>query len=162
MTTAPAHALREGTVVSPYAGLVTRAIAFALDALLINMVAVVVGGGIALILSILPDSADRDKLLLVVGGTAFALWIVGYFVGFWTATGQTPGNRTMGIVVVRADGSRLRPRHCLARLVGIVLSLPLFAGFIPILVTERRRGLHDWLAGTVVRAADDAAGHDHP
>jgi uncharacterized RDD family membrane protein YckC len=28
--------------------------------------------------------------------------------------------------------------------------LPLFAGFLPALVDDRRRGLHDMIAGTVV------------
>ena len=39
----------------------------------------------------------------------------------------------------------------LVRLVGLVLSIvPLFVGFVPVLFTERRRGLADFLAGTVV------------
>ena len=39
----------------------------------------------------------------------------------------------------------------LVRFVGLVLAIvPLFAGFLPILFTERRRGLPDLLAGTVV------------
>jgi uncharacterized RDD family membrane protein YckC len=39
----------------------------------------------------------------------------------------------------------------LARMVGLVLAIvPLFIGFIPVLFTERRRGLADYLAGTVV------------
>ena len=52
----------------------------------------------------------------------------------------------------------------LVRFVGLVLAIiPLFAGFIPVLFTERRRGLPDWLANTVVlyddppAALDDAA-----
>ena len=134
----------------PYIGLVTRLIAFALDAAVINVVAVLVGAVVALVVSILPTSEDRDKVLVAVGGVAFVLWLIGYFVAFWTTTGQTPGNRAMQIRVVRAGGTRLLPRHALVRLAGIVLSLPLLAGFIPILFTERRRGLHDWLAGTVV------------
>jgi uncharacterized RDD family membrane protein YckC len=56
----------------------------------------------------------------------------------------------MQIRLVRADGSRLQPRHALVRLLGMVLSAPLLVGFWPILVTERRRGLADWMAGTVV------------
>jgi uncharacterized RDD family membrane protein YckC len=37
------------------------------------------------------------------------------------------------------------------RLAALVLAaLPLFAGFVPILFDERRRGLQDMLAGTVV------------
>ncbi|HUG64254.1 MAG TPA: hypothetical protein VMK83_03475 [Gaiellaceae bacterium] len=37
------------------------------------------------------------------------------------------------------------------RLVGLVLAIvPMLAGFILVLLTERRRGLADFLAGTVV------------
>jgi uncharacterized RDD family membrane protein YckC len=37
------------------------------------------------------------------------------------------------------------------RLFGLVLAIvPLFAGFVPVLFTKRRRGLQDFLAGTVV------------
>ena len=39
----------------------------------------------------------------------------------------------------------------IVRFVGLVLSIvPLFAGFLPVLFTKRRRGLADFLAGTVV------------
>ncbi|MFL5911347.1 MAG: RDD family protein, partial [Gaiellaceae bacterium] len=61
-----------------------------------------------------------------------------------------PGSRVMRIRVVRANGSQLRPRHALARLVGMLVSLPLFWGYLPILVTDRRRGVFDAMAGTVV------------
>jgi uncharacterized RDD family membrane protein YckC len=76
--------------------------------------------------------------------------VVCYFGAFWTTTGQTPGNRVMQIRVARADGTRLKPRHALVRLVGLVLSLPLFWGFVPILMSARRRGVFDVMAGTVV------------
>jgi len=61
----------------------------------------------------------------------------------------------MRIRVIRLDGGPLRPRHALARLVGIVVSLPLLWGYVPILLTERRRGVPDVMAGTVVVAATD-------
>jgi len=151
---------REAARDVPYAGLVTRMIAFALDAAVINMVAVLVGATVALVLSILPESRTRDDVLVVIGGIAFVLWVVGYFVAFWTGTGETPGDRLLRIRVERMDGSRLRPRHALLRLVGVVLSAPLLIGFLPILVTQRRRGLHDWLAGTVV-VEDERNGGTH-
>jgi uncharacterized RDD family membrane protein YckC len=138
---------------TPYVGLVTRAIAFAVDAALINLVAILVGVVVALVLSLLPASQHRDTVLAVVGAAAFALWTIGYFVAFWTTTGQTPGNRALQIKVVRSDGSHLLPRHAITRLFGVVLSIPLLLGFVPILFTERRRALYDWLAGTVVIAA---------
>jgi uncharacterized RDD family membrane protein YckC len=37
------------------------------------------------------------------------------------------------------------------RLVGLLVAIfPMFAGFVPILFDRRRRGLADYLAGTVV------------
>lgn len=142
-----------GAPAPQYIGLVTRVIAFALDAAVINTVAIVVGAIAALVRSLLPTSHNLDTVLAIGGGAVFVLWTIGYFLAFWTTTGQTPGNRVMEIRVVRCDGSRLRPRHAALRIAGILLSLPLFVGFVPILVTERRRGLHDWLAGTVVTTA---------
>jgi uncharacterized RDD family membrane protein YckC len=43
----------------------------------------------------------------------------------------------------------------IVRLIGLALAIvPLFAGFVPVLVDNRRRGLHDFLAGTVVVHTD--------
>jgi uncharacterized RDD family membrane protein YckC len=43
------------------------------------------------------------------------------------------------------------PSATLLRFAGLILAaLPLFAGFLTILVDDRRRGVHDMLAGTVV------------
>lgn len=135
-----------------YQGLVTRAIAFVIDAALVNLVAIVVAGAAALIESALslPDSVDT---VLVAGGAwLFLLWSAAYFVTCWSSTGQTPGNRIMQIRVVRAkDGAPLRPWRALLRLFGLMLAaLPLFLGFLPILFTERRRGLQDVIGGSVV------------
>ena len=150
--------LRDETAPTPYIGLVTRGIAFALDALVINAIAVVVGAMVALVFSILPPAHVPDGVAVAIGAVAFALWLIGYFMVFWTTTGETPGNRVLGIRVVRQDGARLRPRHAIARLIGIVASAPLLLGFLPILVTERRRGLPDWVAGTVVVGAQRKGG----
>ena len=55
---------------------------------------------------------------------------------------------------MRRDGEALRPRKSLLRLGAMVLcAIPLFAGFLPILVDNRRRGLHDMIAGSVVVSA---------
>jgi uncharacterized RDD family membrane protein YckC len=122
------------------------------DAAIIDLVALVVGVAVGLALSVLsvPDWATAP--LIAAGGAAFLVWIAGYFVTFWSTTGQTPGNRLLQIRVCRAeDGSVVRPRRAVLRLVGLMLAaVPLFAGFLPVLVDDRRRGLHDMLAGTVV------------
>jgi uncharacterized RDD family membrane protein YckC len=138
-----------------YEGLVTRGIAFAVDAAVINLVALIVSVSVGLALSVLDPSNDVETVALAVGAVAYALWSIGYFVTFWSTTGQTPGNRLLQIRVCRADdGGVLRPRKSLLRLGAMVLcTLPLFAGFLTILVDNRRRGLHDVVAGSVVVAA---------
>jgi uncharacterized RDD family membrane protein YckC len=144
---------REHTTELRYEGLVTRGIAFALDAAVINLVAIVVAGGVALALSVLSVPKDSlDTVLIAAGGALFLAWSVGYFVTFWSTTGQTPGSRLMRITVCGADdGSVLRPRRAAFRFACLVLAaIPLLTGFVPILFDDRRRGLHDMLAGTVV------------
>jgi uncharacterized RDD family membrane protein YckC len=134
-----------------YVGLVTRAIAFVVDAAIVNTIAVVVATAVALVLSLFPLSDNLRTVLVAVGGALFFVWVIAYFATFWSTTGQTPGNRVMHIRVTRPAGTTLRPRRALVRVVGVLLAaLPLFAGFIPILFTDRRRGFADWLADTVV------------
>jgi uncharacterized RDD family membrane protein YckC len=108
--------------------------------------------GLGLALSILTIDESLEDVLLACGGVAFVLWSIAYFVVFWSTTGQTPGDRLMHIRVCRADdGGMLRPRQALLRFGAMVLAaLPLFAGFLPVLVDDRRRGLHDMIARTVV------------
>jgi uncharacterized RDD family membrane protein YckC len=138
-----------------YEGLVTRAIAFAVDAAIIDLIALVVGVGLGLALSILSISDNLQTVLLACGAAAFAVWTVAYFAVFWSTTGQTPGNRLMHIRVCDGDGTVLSPRRSLLRFGALLLAaLPLFAGFLPILVDDRRRGVHDMLAGTIVVAVD--------
>jgi uncharacterized RDD family membrane protein YckC len=141
-----------------YVGIVTRAIAFAADAAVIQIVAIAVAGTFALILSVLSPPDKFDGVILVVGSAAYGLWLVGYFVVFWSATGQTPGNRLLQIRVCRADdGTVPSTSAALLRFGGLILAaLPLFAGFLPILFDDRRRGSHDMLAGTVVVSAPPA------
>lgn len=141
-------------VSTAYVGLVTRAIAIVIDALLIDVVALAVTGAALLISSVFSITNKHHAVAVVIGGAAFVVWVIGYFVAFWTTTGQTPGNRVMHIRVLRTDGSRLRPRHALIRLGAMVISLPLFWGYLPILTSARRRGVPDGLAGTVVILAD--------
>jgi uncharacterized RDD family membrane protein YckC len=143
--------------VNEYAGFVTRAIAFAIDVALIDLaaafVAIVVGLGISAL--DVPDVVVT--IAIAIGGVAYVAWFVGYFATFWSTTGQTPGARVMGVRVVCASGTEpVRLRAAVVRLAGMVLAaIPLFAGFLLILVDDRRRGLQDRLARTVVVYASD-------
>lgn len=143
-----------------YQGLITRTIAFVLDAATINLVAMVVGVAVGLAVSVLPLPNSLDPVLISLGGLAYLLWSTGYFVVFWSSTGETPGDRLMRIRVCMADlEGPPSPLRALVRLGALVLAaIPLFAGLLPILVDERRRGLHDMIAGTVVVGVPDVPG----
>jgi len=156
MTTVPDVAAR---AVSPrrsiaadygYGGLITRTLGAAIDALLINLAALAVAAVVALVLSIFPVPHEKKQVLAAIGGVLFAVWVVAYFVTFWSTTGQTPGDHVMRVAVRREDGRSLSPWRALWRLVGAVVGLVLFLGYVPILLNQRRRAFHDWMAGTVV------------
>jgi uncharacterized RDD family membrane protein YckC len=137
---------------SGYAGFVTRAVAIGLDALAINVIALLIGGAVNLVASAFGHHGSIDLLGALFGAAAWIVWSALYFVTFWTLTGQTPGSRLLGIRVVSANGGRLKFRQSLRRAVGMALAtVMLGAGFLPVLTDERRRGLHDRMAGTVVR-----------
>ena len=91
--------------------------------------------------------------------------IVGYFVFMNASGGQTLGKSLMGLRVVRADGAPLDAMQSLIRFVGYIFSLmPLGIGFL-VAAFAPRRGLHDYLAGTIVVRPRDmpiATGKDTP
>jgi uncharacterized RDD family membrane protein YckC len=137
---------------SPYSGLATRMLACAIDLLVIQAVAWTVGAVAAVAASVLDFSEDLETLLIAAGVVVASLWTAGYFVFFWSTTGQTPGDRVMQIRVQDAgDGRPLHLGRAVVRLLGALLSvLLLFLGFLMILVDDRRRALHDRVVGSVV------------
>ena len=132
-----------------FVGAVTRAVSWVLDAVAINVVAIITGLGAQLILSIFPVSPKFAAVLKPIAGTVYIVWCGVYFVLFWSWTGQTLGARTMQIRLVTANGGKVKPARAVVRWVGMNLAmLPLFAGYAPILFG--RRGFPDWIARTVV------------
>jgi uncharacterized RDD family membrane protein YckC len=151
----PAAAGAEPVAASPptaYAGLVTRVLAFAADAVVINVVGWFVAGVVTLCLSMFNLPEDVKDALVLIGAVIGLVWSAAYWVFFWSTTGQTPGNRLLRIRVLDAStGEPLRPLRALARVYGMLLSaLLLCTGFALILFDSRRRALHDRLVGSVV------------
>jgi uncharacterized RDD family membrane protein YckC len=137
---------------SPYAGLVSRTLAFCFDVLVINCVGWTTGIIVSVGLSAFPIPDEVDTVLIAIGAVIAVLWAAGYFVVFWSAKGQTPGDRLLEIAVRDArTGLPLRPRRALLRLLALPLSaIPLCAGFVLIVFDDRRRALHDRLVGSIV------------
>jgi uncharacterized RDD family membrane protein YckC len=141
-----------------YTGLVTRAIGFGIDAVIIDLTAVIVTGIIALALNLFSIPSKIDTALAALGAVVFIVWSAAYFVTFWSTTGQTPGARIMRFRVLGPGAQRghITPRRALVRLLAMILAaIPLLAGYFMVLFDDRRRGLHDRLAHTVVIDAPD-------
>jgi uncharacterized RDD family membrane protein YckC len=140
-----------------YAGIATRGVAFAADLALAGAIFL----GTAVMAGLVTWLAGGLEPGWLLGGLAAAEWTLvagGYFVLFWTVAGQTPGMRPMRLRVITQAGAPLGVGRSVVRFLGLLLSIaPLFAGFIPMLFDARRRGLHDFLAGTVVVHDDTGA-----
>jgi uncharacterized RDD family membrane protein YckC len=145
---------------SPFAGVATRAAALVIDVVTVNAL-VLVGAGLLGLVSSLVGDLGPDALVAALVASAWALVDATYFVVFWTATGQTPGMRFLRLRVAGPDGAPPALGRSLLRLVGSIAAIvPLFGGFVPVLIDRRRRALQDFVAGTVVLYADRAPAVD--
>jgi uncharacterized RDD family membrane protein YckC len=140
------------------AGFFTRAVALALDGAIVTAGALAVGTGVVLALRLFGVGVSSTPVRAVVGSGGWLLLVALYFGSFWTLTGETPGMRCLGIRVVTPDVRLPTRGQALRRLVGMVLcAIPAGAGFLFVLVDDRRRGPHDRLAHTLVVHRDPDA-----
>ncbi|HYH61595.1 MAG TPA: RDD family protein, partial [Solirubrobacterales bacterium] len=134
------------------AGLVTRALAIGVDGAVVAGIFFAATAIFDFAVSAFVDF-DRSSTFAIVLGTVFLIGLSStYFFFFWTLTGQTPGMRFLGIRLDDYDGTpHLSPRTAIRRLIGMVLAaIPLGAGYLVVLWSDRRRGLHDRIARTEV------------
>jgi uncharacterized RDD family membrane protein YckC len=151
---APASAadvLRAEAVPGGYAGVVSRAIALAIDAAIVQATLLLVAALLGLVATLV-GGLDLGPVGQALVAAAWVAATAAYFVVSWSLAGQTLGQRAMQLVVVRAHGAGPpTPMRSTVRVLWLGLCIvPLFAGFLPALVDDRRRGLHDIVAGTVV------------
>jgi uncharacterized RDD family membrane protein YckC len=136
-----------------HAGFVSRLLAFGIDIAIISVSLVAIGWLLSTTQQLLRiDTAilSRPLRVILVAVGAF-LYVAGYYTLFWTLNGQTPGKVLLGVRVVTLEGGQLSFKRSLVRFVGYILSaLPLYAGFVWILIDNRRQGWHDKLASTFV------------
>jgi uncharacterized RDD family membrane protein YckC len=136
----------------PQAGVLTRALAFVLDAAIVNLALLGFSSLVAFALRELLSVDDLGIAGVLAGSFTWIVVSVLYLVGFWGLSGETPGMRFFNLRLEGPDGPRLGRRRARKRLVGLVLAaLPFGLGFVPILFNDRRRGLQDRIADTEVR-----------
>jgi len=135
---------RQRTEPTVRAGLVTRGLAFCLDALIVNLGFSGLAAVAALIASAFTGTGDGVSNLALAAGTTLWFALGGlYLVGFWSLAGQTPGMRFLGIRLDVA-GKGLPTGRSFRRLIGMALAvIPFGLGFLGILFDERRRAWDD-------------------
>ena len=62
----------------------------------------------------------------------------------------TPGKMVVGLVVTDIYGHQISLGRAFGRYFAKLLSMILYIGYIMVAFTEKKRGLHDFIAGTVV------------
>jgi uncharacterized RDD family membrane protein YckC len=146
-----ADVLRTGAAPAGYAGVVSRAIALGIDAALVQATLLLVAALLGLVATLV-GGIDLGTVGQALVAAAWFVATAAYFVVCWSLAGQTLGQRAMQLVVLTADGGEPpTPMRSTVRVLWLGLCIvPLFAGFLPALVDDRRRGLHDIISGTVV------------
>jgi uncharacterized RDD family membrane protein YckC len=136
----------------PYAGFATRAVGLVVDVVIIDVLTIVGAAITALVLdTIIPGDVRLGTGGVITAGIVWFVSVGGYFVGFWTLVGRTPGMRFMRLEVLSAGGGDVGLGRASLRFIGlIVAAIPLGAGFLLALVDDRRQALQDKIAGTIV------------
>ena len=137
-----------GTSQVAYGGFWIRLVAYIIDAILISLVFGVVTSIFGVRYMDMDDMSQIDPtvnlLSLAVAWLYFALMES-------SERGATVGKMAMGLRVVTNDGKRLSFMNATGRYFAKILSAMIFCiGFIMIAFTDRKRGLHDMIASTLV------------
>jgi uncharacterized RDD family membrane protein YckC len=138
---APAGTIAPGPAASAagveYAGFWMRFVGFIIDSIILAIIEIPIS-------LIIEGNGARFLIGLLVG--------IVYHVGFWVGNdGATPGKMALGIKVQMANGQPIDVGPALLRYIGLWVSfLTLGIGYFMIAFTPQKRGLHDYIAGTVV------------
>ena len=140
-----------------YSGFASRFVAFAIDVGVIIGVFLLILAAITFAAKVLTGKNiawNRGDIWVIV---AYVVWAFIYFASCWSANGRTVGMALFGVRVVRDDGTYPTRRQAVVRALALPLSfLFLGLGFVGILLGDRRRALHDVIAGTAVIYSWDA------
>lgn len=140
-----------------FAGPVTRAGAYAVDAATLTGVFSLASAAVVWMLGVFVghtvDLTDSNILVVI----AFWFWAFLYFWLPWATSGKTFGMALFGIRVVGGDGGPLSARRAAVRTLVLPVSIALLGlGLVGIVIGKRHRALHDVAADSVVVYAWDA------
>ena len=119
-----------------YAGFWIRLLAWIIDGIIVSAISAVVIFGVS-------DPLSAFALQALIGPV--------YTIGFWLTQGATPGKMALNLKITTADREPLHVGGAILRYVGyLASSITLGIGYLMIAFTAEKRGLHDFIAGTMV------------
>jgi len=140
-----------------HGGFWLRLAAAIIDTIITQLGLMIIGVVIGIFVGIFMGAAGSPMgdIEMVAGGVGYAIGIIGqwlYFTIFeisgWMAT---PGKKILGLQVTDLNGQQIGFGRANGRYWGkIVSALILMIGFIMIAFTDKKQGLHDIMAGTLV------------
>jgi uncharacterized RDD family membrane protein YckC len=148
----------KGAIRMVYGGFWVRFVAYLIDAIIIGIGSTI----IRLVVSLLLGTG----MGMLTGGGSFAVLVIGLVistVGGWlyyalmesSQRQATFGKQAFGLIVTDLNGDRIGFGQATGRYFAKILSgLILYIGFIMVGFTDRKQGLHDMIAGTLVAKAD--------
>lgn len=146
-------AARPAAAGGEFAGFWIRVAAYVIDAVIVGLAMTVITLPMGLLTGLLAQRSPGLAIAIVA-----LTWLVavaaglGYVLYFWALHGATLGKKVLGLKILREDG--VEPMgwgKAGMRLLGYVVSgFILYIGFIMVAFTDRKRGLHDMIAGTIV------------
>lgn len=169
------QAAAQTTLIGYHAGFVSRAIAFVIDILIVTAINLAITVSANLIANFLGFDfifASTDptnpawmlvtkSVVLLIMTTIAMLIFIGYPILFWMAVGQTPGKRFMGLRIIGIDNEPIYFKQAVKRFGGYWISaLPLFLGYLRVLINDDRQAWHDKFAKTKIVYDWDARHND--
>ena len=137
-----------------YAGFWWRFLAYLLDSVIMSMVFFPLGFVIGLVMVANGFDDNSTVMPLVNLGTngisILAAWLYHAFLESSSWQG-TIGKKVLGLRVTDMNGNQINFGRATGRYFGMILSgMICFIGFLMVAFTEKKQGLHDLLAGTLV------------
>lgn len=142
----------------PYGGFWIRVVAAIIDSIVVEIVVVPVAIGMGVALGVAgaaagagSDAVTAMAFLIGLAVGAFVMWL---YEALMTSSSKqaTVGKLVMGLRVTDTAGRRIGFGRATARVFSKYLSSAIFfIGYLMVAFTEKKQGLHDMIAGTLVQ-----------
>jgi len=135
------------------AGFWIRVVAYILDAIILGIPMMLIMTIFSfLAVKLVPAQSVAGTFIVALLGNLIAMGMsFFYMVYFWVKYAATPGKMVLKLQVLDSSTmNNLSYGKAIIRLLGYMLSSILFIGFILIAFSDKKKGLHDMIAGTVV------------